>query len=1363
MALIGNIAEYNEEAESFVDYADRVDAFFSANDIPPQNKVNVFLAIIGAKTYKLLKNLCSPDEPKSKTFADLRKLLCDHYAPAPITIAERYKFWTASQKENESVADFIVRLKTLSSTCKFGAFLQEALRDKLVSGLNSKMTKTQTFLLTRANLTFENAKSKCLADEMAERANMSTVTQPTSFSTHRVQGGKGKLGLHQKPQCKCCGRKNHVTSECFFKDAVCNACGEKGHIKPVCPHPRNSKQSSRPPSSKQSSSQRGTAKHVDTDDEQDSDTVASIADDNMFGLYHVHSKNKNEPYVVNVNVQNVTVSMEIDTGASRSTISEKVYNDKLSQFPLSECSISLTSYSGQNVPVLGCIRVPLTYKDKTISGDLIVVKGTKASLFGRDLLNQFVLDWESVFKVECGTKSGIDELLLSHQKLFETSRTGITGIKASIRLKPDVKPVYQKSRPVPYSIKEKVEKEYDRLIQADILHEIDHSEWASPAVHVPKSDQSIRVCGDYKAVNELIENDGYKLPTAQDLFTKLVEEGSPKVFSVLDLSGAFNQLFLDEESAKLLVINTHRGLLATKRLCFGVKTAPSIFQATMDKILSGVSNVVCFIDDVLIATDDVDQHMSVLKEVFARFEKFNVRLNKDKCRFLKSEVRFLGHMLSAKGVSPVDDKVRAIKEVPRPTNVSELKSFVGMLNYYGKFVPNLSSCLSPLYALLHHSATWKWTKDCEEAFQDAKNVLSGDPILVHYDRNKELVLSVDASPYGIGAVISHRLDDGTEKPIAYASRTLTAAEKNYAQIEREGLAIVFGIKKFHLYLYGRSFLLVTDHKPLTRIFGPKSGIPPLAAARMQRWALLLSGYQYQIVYRSSGDNANADMLSRLPLTKKDSEEEDPDENYIFQAVVDSLPVTAKRIADQTRKDPLLVKVLEFTLSGWSEAECKNDSLRPYWFRREELSLDDGCLLWGRRVVVPESLQDQMLDELHECHPGMCRMKSLARSYVWWPGIDEDIEMRVRRCALCTDVQNSPKKVPLLLWPWATSPWERIHLDFAEIKGQNFLIVVDSYSKWLEVFPMRQTKASDTIEVLRTLFARYGLPVQVVSDNGPQFISEEFREFLRLNNVKHTLCPPYHPSSNGLAEKYVQTFKRLFGKTSTELSLKHRVAKVLFNYRNVPHTTTGISPAELFLKRSPRTHLSLVKPCLQRKVESRQAASKEQCDGRTPVMRNFDLNQNVKVRNTRGNREKWIPGVIVDIKGPSTYLVRVPGNSRRYVHADHLIPDDSFTRTDGYSESKDYEELPSIVQDMPLPRVVPQVEPIVPHVEPNPVVSDQHTSDCSPESLTDSLPSKVNVSPRIPPPSVVKPRVAASPAVPLRRSARVAKPPKKLDL
>ena len=1041
-------------------------------------------------------------------------------------------------------------------------------------------------------------------------------------------------------------------------------------------------------------------KHLDLDYSGDSNTGNSdsgsvdMASEKFHGVYNVGSHNslKVKPYTVIVKVNKCNFTMEIDTGASRSTISEPVYREKLSGFALYNCPVSLTSYSGQKISTLGCIRAPLRYNNVVVESELIVVKGNRPCLLGRDLLIKIKLDWASIFTVSSETNldkvahnTNLDELLTTYKELFQQDNGGIRGFKASLKLKPNVKPVYQKSRPVPYAIRDDVAKEYERLIKSDILYDVDHSDWASPAVHVQKGDKSIRVCGDFKAVNELIEDDGYKLPTSQDLFAKLAQNGQPKVFSVLDLKGAFNQLFLDEESAKILVLNTNRGLLATKRLCFGVKTAPSIFQATMDKMLSGLDHVFCYVDDVLIATNNLAHHLEVLRQVLNRFARYNVRLNKVKCQFLKSETQYLGHQLSAEGISPLEDKVRAIQESPKPTNVSELKSFLGIINYYGKFVPNLSSHLSPLYALLHHSAIWKWNKECETAFQYARGVLSGDNILVHYDSQKELILSVDASPYGLGALISHKMDDGSERPIAYASRTLNSAEKNYAQIEREGLAIVFGIKKFHLYLYGRPFLLVTDHKPLTRIFGSKSGIPPLAAARMQRWALLLSGYQYEIVHRSSSENASADMLSRLPLQRDSLEVEDPDENYIFQTVVDSLPVTAKLIAEHTRKDAVLVKVLEYTLSGWTESWNADEELYPYYNRKDELSVDDGCLLWGRRVVIPGLLQSQLLDQLHECHPGMCRMKALARSYVWWPGIDQDIEDKVRSCDVCTEVQNTPKKVPLLLWPWATSPWERIHLDFAEIKGQAFLLVVDSYSKWLEVFPMKQTKSLDTIEILRSLFARYGLPLQLVTDNGPQFISEEFKTFLKLNQVKHTLCPPYHPASNGLAEKYVQTFKRMFGKMEPQVSLQHRVAKVLFNYRNVPHSTTGISPAELFLKRAPRTQISLVKPCLQRKVENSQVASKKHHDGEKPKMRSFDLNQTVKVRNVRGGKEKWIPGVIVAVKGPLTYLVRVPGNSRRFVHADHIIPDDSIVRLNGHLPRDE----PLTTRD-PEPRVV---EPI----------------------------------------------------------------------
>ena len=1384
MAVYGNVGAFNSDGENISDYCDRFDAFLAANDITNgAKKVNMFLATIGPSAFKLLKNISAPDNPNTKTYEQLQDALKNHFDPEPIVIAERHKFWTAYQEENESVADFVVRLKKLSTTCSFNTFLEEALRDRLVSGLHKKMIKAQRQLLAMRDLTFQVAKDKCIAEEMATKASRGYMGDCVEETTHKIswQGRK-------EDNCKCCGGVNHKSANCRFRDAVCHHCHKRGHIKPVCRLRENSGkpnyrsgQGKRPGNMGQH--------HVDEENasvhQEEMQCEPNLHDDSeedvmAYGTYNTHrSDEKTEPYKMEIGIGPKKLIMELDTGATLSTVGERIYKELLAMdYSLKKSHIKLHCYNNLPVPVLGCITIPVKYANNVECHlDLLVVGGNRPALFGRNWIKHFKIDWNKVcYKViaeESKSKVKIpiseefpkefNDLLHQNELLFSAKDTGIKEFKASIKLKPNAKPVYQKSRPVPYSLISHVEKEYDKLVKADIFYPVTCSQWASPVVHVPKAQGAVRVCGDYKCVNKSIMDDGYKLPNIQDMFSKITQYGSqPKIFSVIDLASAFNQLFVDEESAKYLVVNTCKGLMGTKRLCFGIKTAPAQFQAVMDKILVGIEGIFCYIDDILVVSKSVEEHLRILKLVFGRLAKYNVRMNGDKCLFFRKKIQYLGHELSADGIRPLQGKVEAILKAPRPKDVTGLKSLLGMINFYGKFIPDLASKMHPLYKLLHHSAPWIWSSECEDAFNLAKQMLVGENVLVHYDLSKPLVLCVDASQHGLGAVLSHKMEDGSEKPIAYASRTLSSAEGNYAQIEREGLAIIFGIKKFHMYLYGHKFTLVTDHQPLTRIFGPMSGIPPLAAARMQRWALILAGYDYDIRYRSSSDNAVADLLSRLPV--HDVTPVDPDENFAFSTVVDTLPITSKMIAQATSTDLILAKVLEFTASGWPN-HVEDTKLVPYFRHRHELSIEDSCVLWGRRVIIPATLQNQILAELHECHPGMCRMKALARSFVWWPGLDQDIEDMVRTCEVCVSNQESPKVVPLLLWPWSTEPWQRIHVDFAEVKGQQFLVIVDSHSKWLEVFPMKVTTAMATINILRSLFSRYGLVHEVVSDNGPQFISGEFKSFLKQLDIKHTLCPPYHPASNGLAEKHVQTFKRMFLKYEGSHNLPEKMADILFRYRNIPHTTTGKTPAELFLKRTPRTILSLVKPCLQRKVERAQSSTKFQRDGNHPKHREFDLFQRVRVRNIRGGKEKWIPGIVVNIKGPLTYIVRVPGNNRRYVHADHLIPDDSKGNSEISIEPE--EELPTVRSESPEypSRVtVPPVEPqrTIPCEATGTEVSEIPVntptfSPRSPNHIHSPGSNTPTFSPR-PPSQIHSPGSSR-----VSRYGRVIHPPKKLDI
>ncbi len=458
--------------------------------------------------------------------------------------------------------------------------------------------------------------------------------------------------------------------------------------------------------------------------------------------------------------------------------------------------------------------------------------------------------------------------------------------------------------------------ELDRLEEQGTIEKVSHSQWAAPIVVVPKKNGKFRICGDYKVtVNQVLAVEQYPLPKPEDLFATLAEG---KLFSKLDLSEAYLQLPLEENSAQYVTVNTHQGLYRYTRLPFGVASAPAIFQKMMDDLLRGISGVICYIDDILVTGKDEESHANALQEVFKRLQDHGFRLKEDKCQLGMAEVEYLGHQIGQNGIRPLSHKVTAIVNAPTPTNLPELRSFLGLLNYYGKFIPDLSTMVHPLNTLLQADREWIWSSPCEEAFQKAKEALISARVLTHYDPSLPINLAADASSYGVGAVISHVCSDGTEKPIAFASRTLSSSEKNYAQIEKEALALIFGVKKFHRYLYGRKFNLVTDHKPLTAIFGPKKGIPSLAAARLQRWAVLLSAYSYEIQYKSTREHSNADGLSRLPLPHSALESTTNGAVVFNIGQIQALPVTFHAVQKATARDRILSKVYVYAQRGWPD-------------------------------------------------------------------------------------------------------------------------------------------------------------------------------------------------------------------------------------------------------------------------------------------------------------------------------------------------------------------------------------------------------------------------------------------------------------
>ena len=440
-------------------------------------------------------------------------------------------------------------------------------------------------------------------------------------------------------------------------------------------------------------------------------------------------------------------------------------------------------------------------------------------------------------------------------------------------------------------------------------------------------------------------------------------------------------------------------------------------------------------------------------------------------------------------------KITAIEEFPVPENVSKLRTFIGMVNFIAKLIPNLSKELHPLHNLLKKDVQWTWSNSQEAAFRKIKSLICDYNKLTIFNPHQPIYMENDASDYGLGSVLLQN-----NKPIAYASRTLTNSERNYAQIEKEMLAINFGLNKFHHYVYGQKINIITDQKPLTYIVNK-----PLSKAskRLQSMLLRTQDYDFNLFYKQGTKIPIADALSRSPL--KSSEQVETINNLSSTPLNQS---SLEKIREAAEKDPVMTSLQRTISEGWpDDKKDLSPELRPYYDFRDEMSLEEGVIVRGERIVVPSSLRYDMKQKIHSGHMGINSCLRRARAYLYWPGMSSDIKTYVENCSTCQENSIKQPTQPLLVHKVPDRPWQKLGIDIFTIKGRNYLITADYYSQFFEVDYLQTMTTSTVIHKLKAHFARYGLPDLIYSDNGPQLVSKEFNDFCKSYGIKRETSSP----------------------------------------------------------------------------------------------------------------------------------------------------------------------------------------------------------------------------------------------------------------
>lgn len=766
----------------------------------------------------------------------------------------------------------------------------------------------------------------------------------------------------------------------------------------------------------------------------------------------------------------------------------------------------------------------------------------------------------------------------------------------------------------------------------------ERSEWVHHLVTVEKKDleKTLRICIDPSELNKQILDEQSYLPTFEEFSASV---NGMKYFSVLDLRDGFWHVRLAEESRNLCTFATPFGNYRYIRMPFGIKTGPKVFQRLNFANFGDIENVHVYFDDIFVVGKTKQEHDEALIRVLERAKEKNVRFNEKKMQIASESVKYLGHIFSFNKIEPDPERLEGIRKMTKPKNKKDLQVFMGVINFMRPFIANLSQKATVLRELLKKNVLFKWTEFHTKVFEDIKNDILTANILVPFDATKEIVIQCDASQDGLGCCL---MQDG--KPISFASRSLTPTEQNYSQIEKEMLSIVYACTKFNYFTYGRYVRIVNDHKPLLGIM--QKDIHKIASAKLQRMRIKLLNYDVNLEYAPGKTIHIADYLSRYIDVSNEFELEE--DTNITHAIL-SINVSDERkneMQKETENDGDLRKVKEYCKTGWPADKKKcPESLRYLYKLKNEIILEDDLLFYNERVIIPKTMRKLILQQLHEPHFGITKTIERAKSSVYWPNINNDIEHITSRCRICQENAPKNRKEPMIPHEIPDGPFIKIACDILYSKGKDYLCVVDYYSKWIELIQLKDKTARTTNLELIKIFAQFGYPRIIIADNMP-FGSFESKEFTRENDVKIINSSPNYAKSNGQAERSVQICKNILKKASSE----HELYKSLLAYRTTPTKYMTYTPAQLMQSRNLRSnipmHVNKFKPqiCVnvEQQHERKQFNSKKYYDIGTRQRAPFESNEKVLFINNK----KWQHGTIISACAePRSYLIQ--SENRRF--------------------------------------------------------------------------------------------------------------------